>query len=146
MTTQEMLDTLMYSIRSDGSSEVVGSPRQIPHGGMAVDVREYNGRFFSIRCYQVYGTNEVLTSAEAILLDENLSVELKSRYMIAMRFGARVNRLSSVASIKALPMEDECIAHMRSLEEKTKHFGYFSNYVMMNEDAQFMLMSDVKKY
>ena len=146
MTTQEMLDTLMYSIRSDGNAEIVGSPRPVPHGGMAVDVREYNGKFFVVQCYQVYGTSEVLASAEAILMDENLSVDVKSRYMTVMRFGAKGKRLAGVASIKAFPMEEDCIGHMRSLEQKTKHFGYFSNYALMDEEGQFLFMSDVKKY
>jgi len=146
MTTEEMLDILLYSFRMESDMEIVGSPRPGPHGGMAVDLREYHGKFFSIRCYQVYGTSEVLADAEAILLDENLCVQLGSRYMTAMRFGSKGKRMSGIASIKAFPMEDDCITHMRSLEEKTRHFGYFSNYVMMNEDGLFRFLSDIKQY
>ena len=147
MTTEEMLDIMLYSLRMDENAEVAGSPRPVPHGGMAVDVREYHdGKFYSIHCYQVYGTSEVLTDAEAILLDENLRVEPGSRYMTAMRFGSKGKRLSSVASIKAFPMEEECMSHMRALEKKTRHFGYFSNYVMMNEDGLFRFLSDIKQY
>ena len=85
MTTEEMLDIMLYSLRMDENAEVAGSPRPVPHGGMAVDVREYRGKFYNICCYQVYGTGEVLENAEAILLDENMSVQLGSRYMTAMR-------------------------------------------------------------
>ena len=106
MTTEEMLDILLYSFRTESNLEIVGSPRPVPHGGMAVDLREYLGKFFNIRCYQVYGTNEVLMDAEAILLDENWRVELGSRYMTAMRFGSKGKRFSSIASIKAFPMEE----------------------------------------
>ena len=147
MTTEEMLDTLLYSLRMDGDVEIVESPRPVPHGGMAVDVREYQGKFFyKIRCYQVYGTSEVLENAEAILQDENICVELGSRYLKKMRFYSRGRIVSGIASIKAFPMEEECIGHMRSLEQKTKHFGYFSNYALMDEEGQFLFMSDVKKY
>lgn len=146
MTTQEMLDTLLYSFRSDGNTEIVGSPRQVPHGGMAVDVREYKGRFYHIQCYQVYGTNEVLTNAESILLDENMSLDLKSRYITTMRFGSKGKQFAGISSIKALPLENECIEHMRLLEKITKRSGYFSNYAMMNEDARFMFLSDIKEY
>ena len=145
MTTEEMLDIMLYSLRMDENAEVAGSPRPVPHGGMAVDVRDYRGKFYNICCYQVYGTGEVLENAEAILLDENMSVQLGSRYMTAMRFGSKGKRLSGISSIKAFPMEEECMTHMRELEEKTKNLGYFSNYVMMNEDGYFRFLSDIKE-
>ena len=146
MTTEEMLDTLLYSLRMDGDVEIVESPRPVPHGGMAVDVREYQGKFFyKIRCYQVYGTSEVLENAEAILQDENICVELGSSYLKKMRFYSRGRIVSGIASIKAFPMEEECMTHMRELEEKTRNLGYFSNYVMMNEDGYFRFLSDIKE-
>ena len=42
-------------------------------------------------------------------------------------------------------MEEECMTHMREIEEKTKNLGYFSNYVMMNEDGYFRFLSGIKE-
>jgi hypothetical protein len=144
MTTQEMLEIILNKLKNDPKAEIVGTPRDVPHGGIAVDVRQCMDKKFQAVTYQVYGKAEVLAETEAILQDINLSAEPKSKFILAMNFGSKGRRLSGIASVKLFPNDEECRQHLLNMKSKIMRMGYFANFLLLNKDGGCEMINDLQ--
>ena len=135
MKTRKMMKHLMEELASIENVEIVGRPRNVPHGGMAADVRNNFENSFAINCFQVYGTDEVLSHAELILRDKNYSKSLNSPYMRRMREGCEKKLLIITLPIIVVPMEDDCINRMRTLENKRNQLFFLRNMLTISEEG-----------
>lgn len=144
MTTQEMLEIVLNKIKNDPNAETVGNPRNVPHGGIALDIRQCTKNKFQAVCYQVYGKSEVLAETEAILQDINLNAEPKSKFILAMNLGAKGKRLSGITSVKLFPDDEECRQHLLNMQSKIMRMGYFANFLLLNKDGRCEMINDLQ--
>jgi hypothetical protein len=139
MTSQEMIQIGLADLASDEDSELIGEPRSVPHGGIAIDSRTYERRTFSIRCFQYYGTEETLNNALEILKDHNVDFFPDSDYVASMSNNVFGRKLSTIAGAKVFPMEDSCMELLAAIEKRNPKLGYHGNYVFMNSNGLFQL-------
>jgi hypothetical protein len=145
MTSQEMLQIILAQFESNIDSEIVGEPRLVPHGGIAIDTRSYKRRTFSIACYQFYGTEDTLDSALEILKDHNVDLTLGGDYVQSMSKNVLGRKIDQLSTVKVFPMEDPCVGYLAAIEKTKPKLDYSANYVFMNPDGLFKIGFKVRR-
>ena len=131
MTSNEMLKIFSEQLHREPDILIVGTPRSVPHGGIALDTRIYEDDYYEIICFQLYGTADVLSSAHLILKDENLSLDPESEYVTELE-DCWGKELAGIGSVKVFPLEKICKNHMGNLEKQRRGPGYFGGYAFMD--------------
>lgn len=135
MTSKEMLEIFSGSSHRNPNVSIVGFPREVPHGGIALDIRVYAGEIYFISCVQLYGTTDALASTQLILEDKNIPPEADSEAVdefVSSREDHSGKELAGIFSMKVFPSEKCCKTHMRKLEKELNANGYTGGFVFMD--------------
>lgn len=145
MTTQEIFEILSKKMTANENVHIIGEPHKVPHGGIAIDAQCLNGEYYSINCFQTYGTDEIKSNAESILSEKYVSFAPKSPYMKMMKAGLYRKKMAYAATVRVVPLEEEVIKCFQELAWNEDYLGSFLFLRFMKENGQFLTLWDINE-
>ena len=121
MTTQEMLDILLNRFASDSNVLAVGNPHNLPNGGIALEVCMDSSNCTYIRCFHLFGSDEMLRDTEAIMTYNLGHFDRKFFRTATLKAAAIGHRLIRSFTRKLFPLEVECAERVQDFANRQEY-------------------------
>ena len=121
MTTQEMLDIVINRFATVSSVLAVGTPRNLPHGGIALEVCMDSSSCAYIRCLHLFGSDEMLRDTESILTNKNNYFDRKFFRSAMLKAATKGHRLIRSFTRKLFPLEAECADRVQDFAKRPEY-------------------------
>jgi len=143
MTTQNMLDILLKKYATDPNVLYVSQPRKIPHGGIALEVCIDSTDYATSHGYHLFGTDEMLQQAEAILINKKGYPDRDFNKQATSKALEKGHGVRSKLGLTLFPMEQECWDRVQKMSEDLAKWGQYTCMSFLQESGEIFFPKEL---
>ena len=121
MTTQEMLDIVLNRFATDSSVLAVGTPRTLPHGGIALEVCVDSFCCTYISCIHLFESDKMLRDTEEIMTNNHDHFDQEFFRTATLKAAAIGHRLIRSFTRNLFPLEAECVERVQDFANRQEY-------------------------
>jgi hypothetical protein len=115
----------------------------VPHGGIVLEVCIDSTDYATFHGYHLFGTDEMMRNAEAILSNTKGYPDRNFYKQIKLTASEKGHEVRSMLGLKLFPMEQECWDRLQKMSEDLAKWGQYTCMSFLKESGEIIFPKEL---